>query len=184
MENNLISDILKFADDTELFGRVETEESINVLRNDLEQLCKWSEIWQMKFNIQKCKVMHIGRNNKEAEYFMQGNKLDKVIEEKDLGILISNNFKVSNQCRKAANKGNQILGLISRTISCKKGKVLLNLYKALVRPHLEYCIQAWTRPHLKKDIEVLERPGFREELQGWWKNVEEKSMRKDLKLWA
>jgi hypothetical protein len=61
-----------------------------------------------------------------------------------------------SQCIKAANKGNQILGLISRTIVCKQKIVILNLYKSLVRPHIEYCIQGW-RPHLVKDIEELER---------------------------
>ena len=74
----------------------------------------------------------------------------------DLGVIISSYFKVSKQCEKAASKGNQILGLINRTITCKKKKIILNLYKSLVRPHLEFCIQAW-RPHLIKDIERLEK---------------------------
>jgi len=65
----------------------------------------------MKFNIDKCKVMHIGGNNTEADYVMAGHKLEKVSEERDLGVIISNNFKVSSQCIKAASKGNQILGL-------------------------------------------------------------------------
>ncbi len=156
LNNGILSDILKFADDTKVFGKVESIESIEVLRGDLEQLCRWADTWQMKFNVEKCKVMHIGNNNVEAEYFMEGHILEKVKEEKDLGIIISNTFKVSNQCIKAAKKGNQILGLIKRTISCRKGNVVLRLYKALVRPHLEYCIQAW-RPYLVKDIDVLEK---------------------------
>ena len=100
--------------------------------------------------------MHIGAQNLEEEYFMEGNKLEKVSEEKDLGVIISKNFKVSKQCIKAAKKGNQILGLIKRTITCRKKEVVIRLYKSLVRPHLEYCIQAW-RPHLVKDIMLLEQ---------------------------
>ena len=79
----------------------------------------------------------------------------KVKEEKDLGVIFVDTFKVGNQCSKAAKKGNQILSMIRRTFTCKK-KIILNMYKSLVRPHLEYCVQAW-RPHLKKDINCLEK---------------------------
>jgi ribonuclease P/MRP protein subunit RPP40 len=139
-----------------VIGRVGTEETVNALRGDLKELGRWSESWQMKFSIEKCKVMHLGSKNAAMDYFMEGRKLEKVKEEKDLGILVNNTFKVSSQCVKAAKKANQILGLIKRTITCKKKDILLKLYKSLVRPHLEYCIQAW-RPHFSKDIEVLER---------------------------
>ena len=33
---------------------------------------------------------------------------------------------------------------------------MLQLYKSLVRPHLDYCIQVW-RPHLQKDKEAIEK---------------------------
>ena len=65
-------------------------------------------------------------------------------------------MKVSEQCGIAASKGNQILGLIKRTITYKEKHLIVLLYKAIVRPHLEYCIQAW-RPFRKKDIDKLER---------------------------
>ena len=65
-------------------------------------------------------------------------------------------MKVSEQCRIAASKGNQVLGLIRRTITYKEKQLIVPLYKAIVRPHLEYCIQAW-RPYRKKDIDKLER---------------------------
>ena len=56
----------------------------------------------------------------------------------------------------AAAKGNQILGLIRRNIVYKEKELIIPLYKTIVRPHLEYCIQAW-RPYRKKDIDMLER---------------------------
>ena len=65
-------------------------------------------------------------------------------------------MKVSEQCGIAALKGNQILGLIRRTIMYKEKQLIVPLYKAIVRPHLEHCIQAW-RPYRKKDIDKLER---------------------------
>ena len=50
----------------------------------------------------------------------------------------------------------EILGLIRRTVTFKEKQLIVPLYKAIVRPHLEYCIQAW-RPYSKKDTDKLER---------------------------
>ena len=49
-----------------------------------------------------------------------------------------------------------VLGMIRRNIKCKNAAIIIRLYKSLMRPRLEYCIQAWS-PYHKKDIEVLER---------------------------
>ena len=65
-------------------------------------------------------------------------------------------MKVSEHCGIAASKGNQILGLIRRNITYKEIKLIILLHKAIVRPHLEYNIQAW-RPYRKKNVDMLER---------------------------
>ena len=65
-------------------------------------------------------------------------------------------MKVSEQCGIAASKGNHILGLIRITIMYKEKQLIVPMYKAIVRPHLKYCIQAW-RPYHQKDIYKLER---------------------------
>ena len=65
-------------------------------------------------------------------------------------------MKVSEQGGIAVSMGNQIFRLIRRNITYKEKKLIIPLYKAIVRPHLEYCIQAW-RPYRKKDIDILER---------------------------
>ena len=66
------------------------------------------------------------------------------------------NMKVSEQCRIAASNGNQVIGMIIRNIIYKGKSSIVPLYKAIVRPHLEYCIQAWS-PYLRKDIDMLEQ---------------------------
>ena len=73
------------------------------------------------------------------------------MKEKDLGVSMNANMKVSEQCRIAASKGNQIIGMIRRNITYKETSFIVPLYKAIVRPHLEYCIQAWS-PYLRKDM--------------------------------
>ena len=73
---------------------------------------------------------------------MGGSILSKTVKEKDLGVSMNANMKVSEQCR----IGNQILGMIRRNITYKENSLIVPLYKAIVRPHLDYCIQAWN-PH-------------------------------------
>ena len=89
-------------------------------------------------------------------YEMGGTILSKTVKEKYLGVTMNDNTKVSEQCRIAASKGNQLLGIIRRNIPYKENSLIVPLYKAIVRPHLEYCIQAWN-PHLRKDIDMLEK---------------------------
>ena len=82
--------------------------------------------------------------------------LGRTTQEMDLGVTFSADMKVSEHCGIAASKGNQILGLIRRNIMYKEKQLIIPLYKSIVRPHLEYCIQVW-RPYRKKDIDKLER---------------------------
>ena len=76
--------------------------------------------------------------------------------EKDLGIMISDDLKPSNQCSKVVKTANKLVGFIGRTFEHKSEKVILTLYNSLVRPLLEYCIQFWS-PYYRKDIDKLER---------------------------
>ena len=110
----------------------------------------------MLFNLDKCKILHVGKNNIEHQYSMIGNHLDNFSEEKDLGITVRESFKSNKQCNIAAAKANRILGIIKKTFSSRDPVMLTKLYKALVRPHLEYCIQAWN-PYLQRDIDTLEK---------------------------
>jgi len=99
----------------------------------------------MLFNIDKCKVMHLGLNNVKAIYEMNGKYSEEVIEERNLRVIMQSDLKCSKQCLKAASTANKVLGMIKRSFSIRDKEIILQL-KSLVRPHLEYSIQAW-RPH-------------------------------------
>jgi len=150
------SKLVKFADDRKLGRAVQTEEEVNILRRDLCNIFRWSCDWQMEFNTDKCTVIHMGKNNMAAEYKMGTNKLKVSIQERDLGVIIDKSGKSSEQCVLAVQKANSVLGMIKRNIQFKSKQVIVKLYKALVRPRLEFCIQAWS-PYLRKDIDMIER---------------------------
>jgi len=111
---------------------------------------------QFNVNINKCKVMHVGQKNPRFLFTMRSNELQTVEVDKDLGVIISSDLKCSQQCRYAYTKASRVMGMIRRTISYKEPKIMLSLYKTLVRPHVEYCSSVWN-PHYSKDKVLLER---------------------------
>ena len=156
LECGLQSPVLKFADDTNIFRRVVQQRDYMQLQADLDTVWEWARVWQMDFNVAKCKVMHMGTRGVGYDYCMGGRRLEVVDQERDLGVLISNSLKVAGECQQAYAKANEMLGLVARVIRHKDMNLMLRLYKTLVRPHLEYASAAWS-PYYVKDKKLLER---------------------------
>jgi hypothetical protein len=156
LDEGIISKIGKFADDSKLGKSINSAADESLLANDLSTLVEWSNQWQMTFNVEKCAVMHLGKNNNQHQYRLGDNILKGSVNERDLGVIVDRTMKFSEQANSAVTKANATLGMIRRTITCKNKDIITRLYKALVRPKLEYCVQAW-RPYLRKDIDKMER---------------------------
>ena len=120
LEERVTGKILKFADDTKLFRKVKEIGVKQNLQDYINKLVKWSEKWQMLFNFGKCKCLHTRSGNTGVNYEMGGTILSKTVKEKDLGVTMNANMKVSEQCRIAASKGNQVPGMIRRNITYKE----------------------------------------------------------------
>ena len=150
-----------FADDSKIYCKVPRYGSSNnngeqnILQNDLRELQKWAEKWKMSFNVNKCKIMHMGYGNDKHKYNLGGEELAETTEEKDLGVLIDNELKFTRHIRGIVAKANRMIGLIKISFECIDTEMFLNLYNSLIRPLLEYCVQAWS-PHLERDITLLE----------------------------
>jgi ribonuclease P/MRP protein subunit RPP40 len=145
----------KFADDTKAARVVDTDAEAARLQNDLDGFAQWAREWQMLFNVDKCKVIHVGRTNPRRNYTMEGKQLIKVEEEKDLGVMVHQSLKPGAQVAKAVKKANEVLGQLIRAFTYRDKYIFIQLYKVYVRCHLEYAIQCCS-PYLEQDIQAIE----------------------------
>ena len=128
-----------FADDTKIFNKPTS--SIKI-QDDLLKLQSWSEKWQLGFNVSKCKVLHIGKQNPVISYSMKNDGVVQDIlnceEEKDLGITFDKQLTFNSHIDKAINTAKRVLSMSKRAFKYLDQSAMLTIYKALIRPHLEY----------------------------------------------
>ena len=165
------------ADDSKIFRKVNFVYEAESLQRDLDSLQDWESKWQLRFNVDKCKVMHLGGNrNSHAKYFMKGS-VQETVEEKDLGVWISNDLKFSTHVAKSVNKANQVLGLIRRSFTYLDCPLMRLLFTALVRPHLEYANMSFGTLSCRRTFRCLRR--FNTEQLEWFLDWQSYNMRTD-----
>ena len=102
----------------------------------------------MEFNDIKCLYLHIGIRDLGHTYTMETQQgeceITKVDSEKDLGVTIDKNLSFREHISTKINLANRNLGIIFRTFTYLDPEMFLNLYKSLVRPHLEYATVIWS----------------------------------------
>ncbi|CAC5375636.1 unnamed protein product [Mytilus coruscus] len=153
-----------FTDNTKLFREIIVDQNDqNLIQEDLNTLFDWSKTWLLKFHPDKCKVLPVsGRNttHEPPNYTMKKyeggcTNLENVESEKDIGVTIDMNLSFANHIQNQVNKANQILGLTRRSFVHLDNCTFTLLFKALVRPNLEYANSIWS-PYRKADITSIE----------------------------
>ena len=157
MVNN--STVYLFADDTKIFKEISCFADIDDVQEDLTALQEWSDKWLLRFHPDKCVALSLGKTKEDAhQYFLtKDNKdfqLKNVNQETDLGITVDSSLSFDQHVQAKVNKANSITGLIRRTFNYLDEENILMLYKALVRPHLEYGNAVW-HPHKVEHITAI-----------------------------
>jgi hypothetical protein len=156
LPDNLHSTCKIFADDTKIYDKISNSANI---QSDINKLQEWCDTWNLYFNVSKCGVMHVGKKNPANEYVMKMDtdvqRLNVTKEEKDLGVTFDCQLSFDPHIQRVVNKANQMLGIIKRTFTFLDKETFLKLYKAFVRPHLEYANVIWC-PFLKRQSKLIE----------------------------
>lgn len=126
-----------------------------LLQSDINRLSTWAKNNGMSFNTSKCKVIHFGRNNPKLNYFINDSPIEEVTSHEDLGIVVQDDLKSSHHVAKIVKKANAVLGQVRRSFSVRRPEVVVDIYKAFVRPHLEFIAPVWN-PWLRKDVALIE----------------------------
>ena len=159
---NVKCDIKIFADNTKVWKNIKDSDDCRDLQNNLDSITDWSDTWLLKLHVGKCKSMQVQKPRKEKVEFTYTmtdgatrKDLENIVEEKDLGVIISDDLKPSKQCIQATKKANSILKMVKRSFNYFDINTFKIVYKTYVRPHLEYCCQAWC-PYFSKDVRMIE----------------------------
>ncbi|MCG8032216.1 MAG: hypothetical protein JAZ03_08575 [Candidatus Thiodiazotropha taylori] len=148
-----------YADDAKIYNRVSITDRNNQVQTSLDNSVDWANEWLMYYNFKKCHHLQIGRQEIDSKYSMKaGNEtheLNKVKNEKDLGVIIDSNLLFRDHITSKVNLANRNLGIIFRSFTFIDQDMFLHLYKSLVRPHIEYASPVWS-PHFKKDSIMIE----------------------------
>ena len=148
-----------FADDAKLYSPIKEENDRISMQVGLKNAEEWAKLWKMFFHVKSCKYLHIGKNLPNTQYIMSvkqnPTEVTQVISEKDLSVKFDENLIFRDHISKKAALANRNLGLIFSSFTYIDVAMFLNLYKSLVRPHLEYATSVWS-PMYKKDSIKLE----------------------------
>jgi hypothetical protein len=153
--------IYLFADDTKIFRPINSEADSKLLQADLDILIDWSKKWLLTFHPNKCKSMTIGKQPASRGTIYKLNypntvyELEKVDNEKDLGVIIDSDLNFDKHINEKVNKANSMFGMIRRSFDFLSESNFTYLYKALVRSHLDYASSVWS-PYKIKHIEAIE----------------------------
>jgi len=153
------SPIVQFADDVKMFRTIVTVNDFFQLQHDINLLYEWSRKCQLKFNISKCYLLHLGEPQEFSEYTIDGTVINACDVVKDLVVQIDKQLKFPDHTTAVTKKANCIVGIIRKTFQHFDKTTLIDLYKSYVRPVIEYGNVIWGPQYIldQKEVEKVQR---------------------------
>ena len=179
------TEIVLFADDTKAYRMINNQEDCEQLQEDIDAMFEWTENSLLKFHPDKCAQMRLGKSKESKHTYVMGPQKQPLKNsscEKDIGVFVDEELSFDEHIANKVNKANSVMGMIRRTFDYLDKTIFLLLYKALVRPHIEYANQVWA-PALKKHKLMIENVQRRatKQLQGF-KDLSYEDRLKELNL--
>jgi len=137
------NELRMFADDTKFWSQIKTVADSTILQHNLDTVCSWSDKWHLSFNINSCKLMHIGHSLPTAYYVTEGIKkiaLKTVQKKTNLGVVMRSDLKSTSQCNKSAAAAREIIARVKRHFRKIDVEDFFFLFTRHIRPRLEFCI--------------------------------------------
>lgn len=187
LPSQIVSSIKLFADDCVLYRVITSAQECAILQSDLDVVSSWCAESLMKLNVTKCKSMRVSRLSKNTDpaiYILNDIPLDAVASYKYLGIHITHNLSWNMHVDYVSNNANRMLGFLRRHFRSANLPVKLQLYKALVRPKLEYACSVWDPGHvtLSHILESVQNRAARFILSNYSRTASVSSMKTTLDL--
>ena len=172
-----------FADDTKVYKGINNSEDKDCLQSAIDDMFLWTQNWLLKFNKEKCKILHLGRNNPKYKYSI-GEEDDKIILEttdleKDLGVHIDPNLDFKDHIKTIVKKASFLSYKILKNFTFRDSDILVPLFKTLIRPILEYGNTVWYNglKKCKEKIENVQRK-LTKHIKGLWDTPYERRLEK------
>lgn len=120
----------------------------------------------MEFHPGKCQVLRVCKKKKppiDIPYTLHGHTLEVVDHVKYLGVTIQGDLKWDKHITNVSNKANSSLAVLKRNVRIPSKSIKAAAYKALVRPHVEYCSTVWdpSAKYLQDRLEMVQRRSAR-----------------------
>ena len=157
LPSSVDSEAYLFADDTKIFRIIDNIRDPEILQDDIKQLEQWSKDWLLKFHPEKCKHIRMQREigPNAQNYKLLGNEIERVSEEKDIGVIIDEELTFEKHAQEQIKKANSTFAAIRRSFKYLKVDTFLPLYKSMVRSHLDYANSVWA-PYKKGIVDQIE----------------------------
>ena len=143
--DGITCNIKLFADDCLLYKTINDENDTKLLQNEVNKIVKWCDVWQMSFDVDKCKMLKISKriDNIDVHYKLKGEEIENVKQHTYLGVELTSTLSWKEHINKIQSKANKTLNMLRRNFYKSPSNIKKEAYVTLVRPILEYASSCW-----------------------------------------